>query len=209
MENSFDRKATTWDDNPRRIKMAEQVEAVLKAQVDFNKNMKLLDYGCGTGLLGFKFIDDVKEVTFCDSSEGMLEQVKKKIAYYEKNNAVVLNADFLKDEINEKYDVITSMLVLHHVAELPKLIGVFNKILNEGGLFCWIDLETEDGSFHNDPTIPHFGFDKDEMTALLVSQGFEPVLYYRKIQLIKETETGTKAFPLFVFVSQKAAHASR
>jgi predicted TPR repeat methyltransferase len=204
MENSFDTKAATWDDNPRRIQLVEKVEAALRAQITFSQSMHLLDYGCGTGLLGFKYVNDVNQVTFCDTSSGMLEQVKQKIAYYGTSNARILQSDFSNpDELSATYDIITSMLVLHHVEKLEDLLLNFHRSLHSEGLFCWIDLDKEDGSFHNDASIPHLGFDKDEMIALLQKTGFEPIHYYKKIQVSKDTEEGLKLFPLFVLIAKK------
>ena len=204
-ENVFDQKATTWDDNPRRIKMVEKVVGSLRESIDFSKELKLLDYGCGTGLLGMSFIEEVAEVTFCDTSKGMLEQVAKKVEYYQHKNAAIINADFNElSSIPTGFDVIFSMLVLHHVPEISKLIAKFNQALKTGGKFVWIDLDKEDGSFHNDESIPHFGFSKARIEQLLAGNNFKITKYdLDTLQIKKEIEEKIVPFKAFITIAEK------
>lgn len=204
-ENIFDQKAATWDDNPRRIKMVNKVVSLLNNHINVSNDSKILDYGCGTGLLGMQFINDAKEITFCDSSKGMLEQVAKKLDYYQYKNGNLLHADFNDlDEIQVNTDFVLSMLVLHHVPEISQLIGKFNKSLQAGGKFIWIDLDKEDGSFHEDDNIPHLGFSKDEIDRYLTENGFKLKLYdLDTLQIKKETSNGVLSFKAFVVIADK------
>jgi len=203
MENSFDMRASTWDENPRRIKMVENVSEIIVREIPIDKNDRILDYGCGTGLLGYKLIDHVEAVTFCDTSEGMLEQVRQKQAFSGYRNVTILNADLLHQTIARRFDLIFSMLVLHHVEKLDDLIVRFANQLNSGGIFCWIDLDKEDGSFHGDNSIPHFGFAKEEAEKILVKAGFQPFFYTNELFIEKEVEGEIKQFPLFILAARK------
>ena len=206
MVNSFDEKATNWDENPRRIKLVEELWGFIQNKIDFSIIHSVLDYGCGTGLLGYKTIDFVETITFCDSSPGMLDMVKKKQQCFGYKNVNVLNADFTNENIpKEGFDLILSMLVLHHIADIDKITNQFYKALNKGGLFCWIDLDEEDGTFHADNTnIPHFGFSKNEINRLLTKNGFTERFYSKELFYEKENEDGTKKYPLFVLIAQKS-----
>jgi ubiquinone/menaquinone biosynthesis C-methylase UbiE len=205
MVNSFDNRAATWDENPRRIKLVEKVSNLILKEIDFHKTDEILDYGCGTGLLGYSLIDKVGSITFCDSSSGMLEQVEKKRDYYGYQNIKILNADFsLIEKIEQSYNFIFSMLVMHHVVDLKLILSKFHEALKEGGSFCWIDLDKEDGSFHNDDTIPHFGFDKEATIQLLKEAGFETTFYSNELLIKKEINEELRSFPLFVLIAQKA-----
>ena len=42
-----------------------------------NKDLVIMDFGCGTGILGLNLINNVKKVIFLDSSKGMIKQVQK------------------------------------------------------------------------------------------------------------------------------------
>jgi len=203
MENSFDVRASTWDENPRRIKMVENVSAIIVREIPIGKNDRIIDYGFGTGLLGYKLIDHVEAVTFCDTSEGMLEQVRQKQAFSGYRNVTILNADLLHQTIARRFDLIFSMLVLHHVEKLGDLIVRFANQLNSGGVFCWIDLDKEDGSFHGDNTIPHLGFAKDDAEGILKKAGFEPFFYTNELFIEKEVEGVIKQFPIFILAARK------
>lgn len=204
MGNSFDNRAATWDENPRRIKLVENVSSIILSKIDFQKTDEILDYGCGTGLLGYSLIDKVGSVTFCDSSTGMLEQVEKKRNYYDYKNVKLLNADFSQlEKIEQSYNFIFSMLVMHHVADLKLLLSKFNEALKDGGSFCWIDLDKEDGSFHNDDTIPHLGFEKEATIKLLKEAGFETTFHTNELAIKKEIKEELRSFPLFVLIARK------
>lgn len=203
--NSFDEKAASWDDNPNRIKLVEQVWEQIKSSLDFSNIDKVLDYGSGTGLLGYKAIKLVKEVSFCDNSAGMLEQVKKKSKFYGYQNVKIIHSDFLVDDLPDaRFDLILSMLVLHHVENIDLLLSKFHKLLNPGGMFCWIDLDKEDGTFHsNNSGIAHFGFSKEQVKKDLLNNGFSILSYSNTITIPKETEKGERNFPIFVAVGIK------
>lgn len=203
--NSFDEKAVSWDDNPNRIKLVEQVWEHIKSSVDFSTINKVLDYGSGTGLLGYKAIKLAKEVSFCDNSAGMLEQVRKKSDFYGYQNVKIIHSDFMVDELpDQRYDLILSMLVLHHVENIDLLLSKFHKLLNPGGMFYWIDLDKEDGTFHSNNTgIAHFGFSKEQVKKDLLNNGFSIVSYSNTITIPKETVKGERNFPIFVAVGIK------
>jgi predicted TPR repeat methyltransferase len=48
----FDQAAATWDDNPMRIALMRAVGEAILREARPTKNMDVLDYGCGTGLVG-------------------------------------------------------------------------------------------------------------------------------------------------------------
>lgn len=205
MGNHFDEKAATWDDNPRRIKLVGEVWEVLQTQLDFSNIKRVLDYGCGTGLLGYQMAGLVQDLTFCDTSQAMLEQVEKKRAHHGYKHVETLRADFTKDALPDKhFDLIVSMLVLHHVEALDKLLAAFQQALSPEGIFAWIDLDEEDGSFHGHETeIPHLGFSKSKKESLLKQHGMEMIFYTNELRLFKEIEGQFKAFPLFVMLARK------
>jgi ubiquinone/menaquinone biosynthesis C-methylase UbiE len=202
MENSFDIHAATWDENPKRINLVKKVSDLIFSKLDLN-NKQILDYGSGTGLLGYHLIEKAGHVTFCDTSEGMLEQVKKKKEHYGFKNITIVKADLLKDYIPETFDFIFSMLVLHHVEDIKGLLLKFYDQLKKDGVLCWIDLDKEDGSFHGDQSIPHFGFEKNLTMQLLKEAGFETTFYTNELTIQKEVENELRDFSLFVLIAKK------
>jgi hypothetical protein len=50
-KRDFDIVADTWDEEPRRVKLAEEVTAAIRREVSLTCEMEALDYGCGSGLV--------------------------------------------------------------------------------------------------------------------------------------------------------------
>ena len=67
-----------------------------------------------------------------------------------------------------------------------------------------IDLDTEDGSFHNnDPFIPHHGFDREEIKRMLERLGFFSVTLSTPMIISKTGNNGiTKEFSLFMAIGR-------
>ena len=206
MKNSFDLKAKEWDNNNSRVVRALKVASAIKDQIKINKNMKALEFGSGTGLLGFNLIKDVDSLTFMDTSKEMLEQVKIKLIDNEIKKFNVLYCDLLNESLNEKYDLIFSLMVLHHIAEYKKIIKKLTEALNPSGFICISDLDKEDGSFHSnsgEENIPHFGFEREKIVIELNNNGLENIktstAYVNKKMLNDEL----REYPLFLITGQK------
>ena len=53
-KRNFDHDASSWDEKPGRAKLAEDVFSALRREITLIKNMDVLDYGCGTGLIALR-----------------------------------------------------------------------------------------------------------------------------------------------------------
>ena len=97
------------------------------------KGLKVLDIGCGGGLLCEPLSRLGADVTGIDNSEKAIKVAKNhaikkklKISYFNSELSI------LKDE---KYDLITCMEVLEHVDDVEKIILLSKKLLKKNGLF--------------------------------------------------------------------------
>lgn len=72
----FDQAAASWDQEPRRVQLAQDVAQT----VPLSPDMHVLDFGCGTGLLSLLLLPRVGRLTGADTSMGMLEALKAKVA---------------------------------------------------------------------------------------------------------------------------------
>ena len=79
----------------------------------------------------------------------------------------------------------------------------FNQLLNKNGYLVIIDLEKEDGSFHEGEFYGHKGFDKCILGNKLEEAGFVTRSYEVCYELERETEKGVKKYPLFLLVAKK------
>jgi len=173
--NRFDIDALTWDDLPRRVNLAKSVVNEIK---NFVKNKKVLEFGCGTGLVGINLSFFAKELIGIDTSKKMVEKFNEK-AKKLNLNAKAIQKDIF--EINAKFDVVVSSMTIHHIKDLKKLNEKLKQITNE--IFI-ADLVKEDGSFHTrgNDDVYHFGFSKEELKEFFKGWNME----YKIIHTIKK-----------------------
>ena len=180
MTSAFDARARTWDDDPRRRKLAESIFAALEQAVPLRAEWTALDYGAGTGLLALALAARVRRVLAVDSSAGMLAVLAQKARAGGCANVETLQADFSKDPLPPgPFDLVASAMTLHHVADVDGLLGKFFALLAPGGRIALADLDAEDGSFHgaDAPGVHHLGFDRAALARQLAAAGFIDVRF--------------------------------
>lgn len=173
----FDAKAATWDEDPVKITRAGEVAEAIAAAVPLSRDLRLLEYGAGTGLVTLALRDRVGPVTLADNSAGMRSEMESKIAAGVLTGARVWDLDLETQEVpDEQFDLIVTSLVLHHVRDLPAALSGFAALLAPGGRLAIADLDAEDGSFHDHDFDGHHGFDRDQLTRDLEAAGFTAVV---------------------------------
>lgn len=197
----FDKKAEQWDAYTARIKRAEHIYKSIAAEIAIHIDDTVLDFGCGTGLLGFNFMNEVKSVTFADASVGMLEQVKKKAENLPTGKVKLLNA--ATEAIRETYTIIVSLLALHHVEPLDETLCNLSNHVAENGYICLSDLDIEDGSFHYPQIVPHNGIDREDVIRNVTKSGMHIIC--NKTVFIEERIVGgkKKTYPIFLIIGKR------
>ncbi len=200
----FDMAALTWDEKPARINIAKNVAEKIKELVPLNQNMKVLDFGCGTGLLSFFLQPYVGDITGIDTSKGMIEVFDKKIKENQIENMKCLNLDICTDKLSEKYDLIVSSMVFHHIKNISQILKILYDYLNEDGYIAIADLVKEDGSFHDDSEgVEHFGFEIQEMENKLKEARFKGIKSEIAHIVKKQREDTEREYPIFLVVGRK------
>jgi len=180
----FDEHANTWDDLPRRVELAK---SVVKHSLKYlNPEFRVLEFGCGTGLVGLNLFPYIKELTGIDTSEKMVEKFNEKAKRFN------LNAKgYVKDifETDETFDLAISSMTIHHIKDIGNLSKKLSKITKRAII---ADLVKEDGSFHTrgNEGVWHFGFDKEELKEAFKDWKME----YKIIHTVKKH----KDFPIFL-----------
>ena len=127
----FDTMSIIWDENPNRMKMADNHVAALRSKLKLEKSMHLLDYGCGTGLVSLRLLPFVGSVIGLDTSKGMAEQFQKKIEVNSIPNCKVevFNpaTDLLPVDENS-VDVIVSTMAFHHIPDIAMVLNSFLRL---------------------------------------------------------------------------------
>jgi predicted TPR repeat methyltransferase len=96
---------------------------------------RLLDLGCGTGLTGAALRDMVEDSTGIDISENMVEIAHEKEIYETLYVAEV--EDFLEDNDDDAFDLITATDVLPYLGALEPLFFGAAENLAPGGIFVF------------------------------------------------------------------------
>ncbi len=199
--NSFDERAPTWDD-PTKVERARQVAVAIRRTVALDPSMRMLEYGAGTGLVTQELRTDVGPVTLADTSAGMRNVIAAKIAAGSIPDARVWDVDLsVHTAPDEDFDLIVTVMTLHHIMSLATVLAGFHALLRDGGHLCIVDLVEEDGSFHGDGFHGHHGFNQAELTASLQLAGFDVSDFSPCHAVVRENGT----YPLFLAIAAKSA----
>ena len=201
--SEFDAKASEWD-TPERRERARELADTIREHVPLTADMRAIDIGAGTGLLGLDLLADLGSVVLTDPSEGMVEVARTKIEEEGIVDARAVVFDFPSDEPppGAPFDLAVSLLALHHVEDTAATLRSIHVTLVPGGRIGLIDLDAEDGSFHDpdQPGIHHHGFDGEALVALATEAGFEDP----QIRIVSSvTKEDGRSYPLFLLTGRK------
>lgn len=206
---SFDERAREWDDDPRKHRRAVAVAEAIRASGPLPRGARGLELGCGTGLLSFALREVLgpavlEHVVLADTSDGMLEVLREKIADAGRDNAFEARRfDIATDPLPfERFDLVYSLMVLHHIPETDAALARSLEVLRPDGVMLVADLAAEDGSFHGPEVDVHHGFDPDELRRRALAAGFEDVRSSIVYELPKTVGEEKRAYPLFLLVAR-------
>ncbi len=176
MQDNFKEKAHGWDKGSTRVNGAKTIADAIEKRITFNDTMHIVDFGVGTGLLGFEIAPKVASMIGVDTSESMLKKLE------EKNTPelyiVPCHQDIIEFPLSKTFDGIISSMTLHHIEDLKIFFQTIYKNLNQKGFIAIADLESEDGTFHsNNEGVFHFGFDIQELCSVVESCGFKDIRF--------------------------------
>ncbi|MBF0486026.1 MAG: class I SAM-dependent methyltransferase [Candidatus Omnitrophica bacterium] len=203
---NFDKDAQSWDDSPLRTGLARDVATAVSKQVELSKDMDVLDFGCGTGLLAFHILPHVRSITGVDTSKGMLDVFLAKARQQKADNVKAYLLDLaLDDGLAGPYHFIMSSMTLHHVQDTRKLLEQFYKVLRPGGQIAIADLDEEGGRFHdNSDGVFHNGFDREKLGLVFLEAGFVNITSIAAAQINKpDSEGRERAFSVFLMTGRK------
>lgn len=201
--SSFDDRAATWDDQAKTERAAAVAMAVRRA-VALSGSTRVLEYGAGTGLVSQALAESVGPITLVDPSTGMREVMHSKVATGTlPANARIWDLDLSTGSVpDERFDLVVTVMTLHHIPDLTPVLDGFAKLLDGGGHLCVVDLVKEDGSFHRGRDFHgHHGFDIHDLSTRLESAGFIDV----RVEQIYEVVKDGAAYPLFMATCARAA----
>jgi ubiquinone/menaquinone biosynthesis C-methylase UbiE len=189
--NHFNQIANNWDTSDK-IEMYALYAQKINIFLTNKDSIKILEVGCGTGLLGSHFINNNNQLIGVDTSSGMLEVFNKKFSNNDNIKSYLLNLE--KEDLKENaFDLIISSMAFHHLKNPKAMIAKLKNMLSSDGQIIIIDLDSEDGSFHPDPKnmgVEHFGFSKIETDSWGKN----------KREIINVMKKDKKEYPIFMAV---------
>jgi ubiquinone/menaquinone biosynthesis C-methylase UbiE len=172
---TFDERAPDWD-TPRRIARAEEAAQTIEAAIDIPPGCRTIEVGAGTGLLGLALRPRLGSLVLADTSDGMLAEADRKIRDGQLEDVRAVHFDLATDDPPDgaPFDLVISLLLLHHVRDTRAALAGMHRLLAPGGQVAAIDLDTEDGSFHSPEAegVHHHGFDRECLAGLAADVGF-------------------------------------
>ena len=149
MTDSWDSAADGWDDNAdvrhySEMAFAAWQDRLCDSMPDLAQG-RVLDFGCGTGLLAEKFAPLCRQVVAIDPSAAMIDVLKTKIAGREFENITALpitvDADNAAAEpaLAEPFDLIVASSVCSFLADYEATLQTLTTLLKPGGVFVQWD----------------------------------------------------------------------
>lgn len=147
VETLFDQHAESFEDI-----LVEQLGYTVPMMVrqhlqslDLGPFKRMLDLGCGTGLTGGTLRDMAEDITGLDISENMVQIAHEKDLYETLYVGEV--EDFLEDNDDEPFDLITATDVLPYLGALEPIFFGAAENMVKGGIFVFSSetLPAEDG----------------------------------------------------------------
>ncbi len=198
--SEFDLRARTWDNDKMHIDRSAAIAEGIEKRISLQLSMKALEYGAGTGILSFMLKDKLAEITLMDNSQEMIKVCQEKCEYHQTSHIFPLVFDLEHQNFDQKFDLIYTQMVMHHVDDTTAMISKFYNLLNPDGFLAIADLFTEDGSFHGPGAKVHLGFDPEEMSQTLIEAGFKNAGY--ETCFVVNRPSG-QSYPVFLLTAQK------
>ncbi|OFY38454.1 MAG: hypothetical protein A2X18_02980 [Bacteroidetes bacterium GWF2_40_14] len=204
MTDYFKNKASDWD-SPMKVDMSGRFVEEMVSNVKFNKSVKAMDLGCGTGLVGLSIVNEIKSLIMVDNSKAMIDKLKEKLEEIEQNSKTALKekVKIINGSV-DKYttkdlDVVFSLMAIHHIDNIDALLEHISKILKPGGVLIIGDLCEEDGSFHGEESVPHNGFNIESLSKQMEECDLDIVTTYTYNTIKKNN----RDYDQFIIIAKK------
>jgi SAM-dependent methyltransferase len=190
----FQAGAQAWDEVAVRTERAGAIAHRLAELGLLDASARVLDLGCGTGLLTMEIRGYAGKVVGVDLSPAMAERLTKKCAREAAHNVEVVVSDLENEPLpGGQYDLIVSSMTWHHIRNIDGLIERCVSSLRTHGWLAVADLDRDATGYHEDETgVVHQGFDREEL-----AQGFRQagLVDVRAETVLEETKPSAAGVP--------------
>ena len=203
IKNYFNKNSNYWErfyiENNNLVEaiLVERKNIIKTFIIDnFEKNVKILDLGGGTGVMSSELIQSGFNVDMIDISKNMIEQAKQNYTNLNLNMSEnkLINEDFLNINFNNKYDIIIALGYFEYQTNYDLNFNkIYNCLNSNGNLIFNLPIERNLGNlfgfsryvnnFKNlFKSVPHPGLKLkkiNELISLINASGF-------KLDLVKD-----------------------
>lgn len=204
--NDFDSMAGTWEANPVHLERTRAIAGTIRRIVPLSREMRAIEVGCGTGLLGLALHEELGSVVATDPSQGMIDVLQAKIAATGIGNLVAVKTDLAAEPPPPgPFQLVFLQMALHHIPDVDGFLRTARGLLDPSGWLCVADLDAEDGSFHGAGTEGvHPGFDRTDLVQHVEAAGFQALDISTVFEVRREVAGGERTYPIFLLVARKA-----
>lgn len=183
-----------WNENRDLIKIWKNLywnddyfEFLVKEVWKLNHPVDILDFGCGYGYLGLKFMPLLPEgssYTGIELDKGQIEEGKENFAHTSYPHGFI-NENIYEYQADKKYDLVVALFLMSYMKHPERIISKMKNSLKQGGMILLIDanMEVEQAGYYS-------GLEKQEKG--LMRPDFTPLWEYEITHSAKDYRMGTK-----------------
>jgi predicted TPR repeat methyltransferase len=153
-------------DAPLQMRMA--LDRVRAGRID-----RVMDLGCGTGLLGSVLVDVAGELVGVDLSAGMVALAQKKQVYDRLIVGEIVAA--LRDEPADAFDLVAAADVFVYFGDLEPVFAAARRALRAGGHFAFTVQDGGDAAWQLGPDM-RYAHGRAYLRQLAEGHGLEPLI---------------------------------
>ncbi|WP_088329416.1 class I SAM-dependent methyltransferase [Lacimicrobium sp. SS2-24] len=166
MSNNWNEYAAGWDSNASVIAYADNAYIALKNTVAL-EGRRILDFGCGTGLLTQRLAGTASAVVALDPSHKMIAVLENKGLNNVATIASELSPNLLDDNrlLSPKFDLVVASSALAFVPDYINVLKLLHQLLDTGGYLVQWDWHKEEGE-------QGYGFTAQQISSALTEADF-------------------------------------
>lgn len=148
MNNEWDEHAENWDIDPLVDEYAIKAFSELVNIINID-NLRVLDFGCGTGTLTQLLSPAVSSIVAIDPSSEMIKHLNKKALKNVLSISEYLTEELVvkRDELSGKFDLVLASSVCSFLPDYEATLSLLKSLLKEDGMFIqWDWLSSDDSS---------------------------------------------------------------